>query len=456
MVKAMKSSLERFIASHPGSGVLTERAFKVSRGLHTDAIFTLPPYVYITRAKGSRKWDVDGNEYIDYVMGFGALLLGHAHPAMVAAVKEQIEKGTHYGAENELEIEWAELICRLIPAAEKVEFVLSGTEANMTIASLARAFTGRGKILKFAEQYFGWAGDLLPGIAPPYDRPFAGQIPPVSDDAVSGGTVVIPCNDEAAMEKALAKGDIAALFIEGGGANCGRIGQPPELVYTARRLTHKYGTLLVIDEVISGFRWSPGGYQAALGVTPDLTPLAKLNGGGMPGGAAVCGRADVMALLHLKPGDAEWNRHRHVVHRGTWNGNPVTAAAAVAVLNIAARGEVQKHAESMAERLVGGVNREIEKRGIEACAHNSTSVVHIFIGKCRKCDRSICLDAAKSMPPELAHVLNRHLLLNGVSLHRGVMGLVSAAHTAGDIDQTIEAFGAAFDGMLAEGIIIRA
>lgn len=137
-----------------------------------------------------------------------------------------------------------------------------------------------------------------------------------------------------------------------------------------------------------------------------------------------------MALLHLKLGDAEWNRHRHVIHRGTWNGNLATAAAAVAVLNIAAWGEVQRHAESMAERLVDGVNQEIEMRGIEACAHNSTSVVHIFIGQCRKCDRSICLDAAKSMPPDLVHVLNRHLLLNGVSLHRGVIGLVSAAHTA--------------------------
>ena len=210
---------------------------------------------------------------------------------------------------------------------------------------------------------------------------------------------------------------------------------------------------MVIDEVISGFRWSPGGYQAAIGVTPDLTPLAKLNGGGIPGGAAVCGRADVMELLKLKPGDTEWNRYRHVIHRGTWNGNPVTAAAAVAILKIVAQGEVQKTAETMAKRLVAGVNNEIERRGIEACAHNSTSVVHIHIGKCQKCDRTICLDTTKSMPPEIVHYFNRHLLLNGVHLHRGTMGLVSAVHTKEDIDQTIEAFGVAFDGILAEGII---
>jgi glutamate-1-semialdehyde 2,1-aminomutase len=450
---AVTSSLDRFIATHQKSKELSDRSFRVSRGLHTDAIFTLAPYIYISHAKGSCKWDVDGNEYVDYVMGFGTLLLGHTHPALVDAVTEQVTKGTHYGAENELELEWAELICQLIPAAKTVEFVLSGTEANMLIARLARAYTGRNKILKFAEHYFGWADDLLPGIAPPYDRQFAGQIPPFTEDAVSEGTVVIPCNDEEAMEKALAKKDIAALFIEGGGANCGRIGIPPELVRTARQLTQKHGTLLVIDEVISGFRWSPGGYQAAIGVTPDISPLAKLNSGGVPGGAAVCGRADIMELLWLRPGEADWNRYRHVIHRGTWNGNPLTAAAAVAMLRIVARGEIQKTAEAMAKRLVTGINREIEKRGIEACAHNTTSVVHIFIGKCQKCDRSVCLDTDKSMPPEIVHAFNRHLLLNGVHFHRGTMGLVSAVHTETDIDQTIEAFGIAFDGMLAEGII---
>ena len=450
---AATSSLDRFVATHQKSKELTERSLKVSRGLHTDAIFSFAPYIYVSHAKGSRKWDVDGNEYIDYVMGFGSLLMGHAHPAMVQAVTEQLAKGTHYGAENELELEWAELICRLIPAAERVEFILSGTEANMTVARLARAYTGRKKILKFTEQYFGWANDLLPGISPPYDKQFAGETPPISEDAVSEGTVVIPCNDEIAMEKALAKRDIAALFVEGGGASCGRIGMLPELVHKARKLTKEYGTLLVIDEVISGFRWSPGGYQAAIGVTPDITPLAKLNGGGIPGGGAICGRADVMELLKLKAGDAEWNRYRHVIHRGTWNGNPVTAAGAVATLKIVARGEVQKHAAAMADRLVAGVNKEIEKRGVEACAHNSTSVVHIFIGKCQQCDRSICLDCKKTMPPEITHAFNRHLLLNGVHFLGGTWGPVSAVHTVADIDQTIGAFGAAFDGMLEEGIV---
>lgn len=452
MAKIM-TSVERFEATHKKSRELWERALKLGRGYHTDPILTRPFSIYITHAKGGRKWDVDGNEYIDFLMGFGALFLGHAHPALIEAVQRQIVKGTHYGGENELELEWAELVGKLIPAAERVEFTLSGSESNLLIARLARAFTGRKKILKFAEHYFGWAEDVLPGIAPPYEKPFAGQLPPAIEEAVSGYTVVLPCNDEVAMEEALAKRDVAAFFIEGGGANCGRIGIKPETVRKARKLTEQYGTLLVIDEVISGFRWSPGGYQAAIGVKADLSALAKLNGGGLPGGAAVCGRADVMELLKFKPGDAEWNRYRHVIHRGTWNGNPLTAAAAVAMLKIVEKGEVQKIAADKAKRLADGIQAEFDKRDIEACAYNATSVLHIHIGKCEKCDRSICLDIRKSMSPELVHAWNGHLLLNGVHLHRGAMGLVSPVHSDEDIKQTVKAFGAAMDGMREEGKI---
>lgn len=450
---ANSSLADRFAATHQKSRELWQRAIKVSRGFHTDPIVTRPFSIYITHGKGSRKWDVDGNEYIDYLMGFGALLLGHAHPAMVEAVQKQIVKGTHYGGENELELEWAEIIHKLIPCAEKVEFILSGSEADMLIARLARAYTGRSKILKFAEHYFGWAEDVLAGIAPPYDKPFAGQIPPFTNGVIGGGAVVIPCNDERAMEEALSKRDIAAFFVEGGGANCGRIGMKPEMVKKARELTKKYGTLLVIDEVISGFRWSKNGYQGAIGVTPDLSPLAKLSGGGIPGGAAVCGRADIMDLLQLRPGDAEWNRFKHVIHRGTWNGNPLTASAAVAMLKIVEKGEVQKIAADKASRLADGIQKEFDKRGIEACCHHGTSVLHLHLGKCEKCDRTLCLDTKKSMPAELVHAWNGHLIMNGVHLHRGAMGMVSPVHSDEDIAQTITAFGKAMDGLLADGLV---
>ena len=205
----------------------------VSRGIQHDARSCEPFPIFTSHCQGSRKWDVDGNEYIDYTMGHGSLLLGHAHPSLVEAVSGQVAKGTHYGTECELALEWAEMITRLIPAAQKVEFVMTGTEANMLIAQLARAFTGRSKILKFAEHFFGWCDHLQVGVFPPYDKPIAGHLPPIADDTVSGGTVVIPCNDAAALEKALAGEDIAAVFLEGGGAHCGEIGMPSSFLSLA-------------------------------------------------------------------------------------------------------------------------------------------------------------------------------------------------------------------------------
>jgi glutamate-1-semialdehyde 2,1-aminomutase len=447
------SRLDRFIATHQKSKELWERSLKTSRGIHHDSRYTVPFSIYTAEAKGSRKWDVDGNEYIDYTMGHGSLILGHAHPILVDTVSQQITKGTHYGGEHELAVEWAELICQLVPAAERVEFVLSGTEANILICQIVRAYTGRKKILKFARQFFGWSDPMYVGFLPPYDKPFAGRLPAIVEGAVNEATVVIPCNDEAAMEKALAKGDIAALFIEGGGASGGTICMPPGLVKKARQLTREYGTLLIIDEVITGFRWSPGGYQATIGVTPDLTPLGKIVSGGMGGGAAVTGRADIMEQLKIKEGDADWNRYRRILHNGTWNANPVNAAAGTAMLKIAAEGKIQKTAESSAKSLVEGMNRKIEERGIMACAYSTSSVIHLYFGKCQKCDRTFCLDATKSTPPDVVNAVNWYLMLNGVNLLRGIVGWVSAVHTEEDIDQTIEAFGLTLDDMVADGVI---
>ena len=445
-------SVDRFVKGHPKSEELWLRSRKVGRGIHHDARVCEPFPIYIARCQGSRKWDLDGHEYIDYTMGHGSLLFGHAHPSLLEAVSGQLTKGTHYGCECELALEWAEIIAQLVPAAERVEFVMTGTEANLLIAHLARAYTGRTKILKFAEHFFGWSDHLQVGVVPPYDEPIAGHLPPLAEGTVSGGTVVIPCNDAAALEKALAKRDIAALFLEGGGAHCGEIGMPAELWHTARRLTEEFGTLLVIDEVITGFRWSPGGCQQVVGVTPDLSGLGKMVSGGLPG-AAVCGRADVMELLAIRPGDAQWNRYRHVVHPGTWNANPLSAAAGVAMLRMAASGQPQKAAEALARRLATGLNDEIDKRGIAACAFNTSSAIHLYLGRCQTCDRELCLDASKRMPPEVVSALDRHLLLNGVNMLRGAIGWVSAVHTAQDIDQTVEAFRAALDGLVEEGVV---
>lgn len=443
---------ERFAVRHPRSRELWERSLRVSRGEHHDSRYTLPFQIYTSHCLGCRKWDVDGNEYIDYTMGHGSLMLGHAHPAMVEAVTQQVAKGTHYGTEQLMSLEWAELVTKLVPAAEKVEFTISGTEADMLITQLARAFTGRHKILKFADQFFGWSDSLLVETTPPSDRPAAGRLPPVAQDDLSNATVVIPLNDEAAMERALAKGDIAGFFLEGGGAHAGATGIPPETVRSARELTNRYGTLLVIDEVISGFRWSPGGYQSTIGVTPDLTSLGKMVSGGLPG-AAVCGKAEVMELLAIKEGQAERNRYQRVVHPGTWNANPLSSAAGVAMLKMVADGAPQRKAELAAQRIAAGVNEKIEERGLPACMYNAASVIHIFIGTCQKCDRTICLDTNKRALPGGGVVLNKYLLQQGIHLQRGAIGFVSAVHGDEEIGQTVDAFGRAFDEMIEDGIL---
>ena len=169
----------------------------------------------------------------------------------------------------------------------------------------------------------------------------------------------------------------------------------------------------------------------------------------MPIGA-VCGSNDVMEMLRIKPGDPEWNRYRRVPHGGSYNGNTVSVAAGISVLKMAASGEPQKRAEAMAKRLCSGMNQEIEKRDIEACAFHYSSTLHLFYGKCRKCDQIMCLDTSRVANPAISEALNRHMFLNGVHIHRGVMGCVSAVHTEQDIDETIDAFSRALDSMIVE------
>lgn len=443
---------ERFAKAHPKSKDLWERSLRVSRGTHHDSRHAVPYQVYTSHAQGSHKWDVDGNEYIDYTMGHGSLIFGHAHPTLVEAVSRQVAKGTHFGTEHELALEWAELVCELIPAAERVEFTSSGTEADMIATQLARAFTGRAKIAKFASHFFGWSTDTMVDNGSPSDRPLAGRLPALTDDAMSGATVVMPINDLDALERVLSKRDIAALFLEGGGAHAGAIGMPLPLVKAARELTEQYGTLLIIDEVISGFRWSAGGYQARIGVTPDLSPLGKIVSGGMPG-SALCGRADVMELLKIRPGDPEWNRYRRVQHPGTWNANPVCSAAGATLLRMIASGEPQKLAEANAERLVAGMNGKVEERGVPVAVHNAASVVHLFVGQSERPIDGLCLDTKKKAITGGVDAMDKHLLLNGVHILRGSIGWVSAVHSDEDLEQTIEAFGRALDGMIDEGVI---
>ena len=235
----------------PKSKALFDQASgKLSRGVTHDAWFMRPFPLYIDHSQGSHKWDADGYEYVDYIGGHGALLLGHGHPSLVEAVNRQIHIGAHFGACHALQLEWAGLIQKLVPSAERVEFTNSGTEANILAMRLARAFTGRQKIVRFRSHFAGFADHVMVGIVPPWNIPSSSGL--LSFDVEN--TVVIPANDEAMLEQVLSSRDVALVMVEGAGAFSGVIGITSAFYKTMRELTTQYGTLLHFDEIVTGFR----------------------------------------------------------------------------------------------------------------------------------------------------------------------------------------------------------
>ncbi len=317
----MSERLNDFTESNPTSRKLFDEAVTVLAGgvVHENR-YVAPFPIYVDRAKGSRKWDVDGHEYIDYSMGSASMLLGHAHPDVIAAIAEQAPKGTFYGNCTPLEVEWAGLVQQLIPSAELVRFVGSGTEATLLAIRVARAYTGKSKIVRFEGHYHGWHDYVAVGMQLPLNEaPSLGLLP-----GSIAATVVVPANDLARVEATLKSDlDIAAVILEASGASWGTVPLAPGFHAELRRLTQQYGVVLIFDEIITGFRHSPGGVQKLVGVTPDLTTLAKVVTGGLPGGAVV-GRAEVMRVLD--PRSEFGGRRPGAIHRGTFNSLAPSAA----------------------------------------------------------------------------------------------------------------------------------
>jgi glutamate-1-semialdehyde 2,1-aminomutase len=431
---------ETYRARHRRSAALAERARKAIPGGVTHDIRHLVPFaVYVDRARGSRKWDVDGNEYIDYWMGHGALFLGHCHPAVVAAVQAQMERGTHLGASHELEVRWAELVNRLVPCAEMTRFTMSGTEATHLAIRLARAFTGRPRIVKLAGHFHGWHDGVVAGVNPPYEVPLSAGVPGTTLDQV----VVCPPNDIKAVASALERGDIAAVILEPAGGQAGTTPTIPGYLQELREVTRRHEVLLIFDEVITGFRYAPGGAQEYFGVTPDLTTLAKIVAGGLPGGA-VCGRRDVMAMMAHR-GDPAWDRSERVAHAGTFNANPLSAAAAIPTLELCADASLQARASKLGEELRAGLNEALRRAGAPGAVYGEASIYHVsFEGK------PGLAGFDRPRRGDLYHLLRCALLNEGVDCSMN-HGWVSAVHTDEDIQQTIHAYERAFRAMVAEG-----
>jgi glutamate-1-semialdehyde 2,1-aminomutase len=431
---------EEFHARHPRSAALAERARAAIPGGITHDIRHLVPFpVSIERAAGTRKWDVDGHEYVDYWMGHGALFLGHCHPAVVKAVQEQVARGTHWGASHELEIRWAELVNRLVPCAELTRFTMSGTEATHLAMRVARAYTGRSKILKFTGHFHGWHDGAVAGVNPPYDVPMSAGIPGATLDQV----VTCPPNDIKAVEIALGRGDIAAVILEPAGGQSGTTPTIPGYLQELRALTAQHGVVLIFDEVITGFRYAPGGAQAYFNVTPDLTTLAKIVAGGLPGGA-LCGKRELMSMLAFR-GDPDWDRAQRVAHAGTFNANPLSAAAAVATLELVADASLQARANKYGEELRRALTEAMRRAGAPGLCYGEASIFHVsFEGKPGLAGFDRSRNSARY------HLLRCALLNHGVDCSMN-HGWVSALHAEEDLERTVRAYDAAFRAMAAEG-----
>jgi len=289
--------VQQYIQKTPGSQRLAREAQGVfPSGITHDARYVEPYGIYVNRAAGARKWDVDGNEYIDHTGGHGALLLGHAHPTVSAAVERQLACGTHYGASHELEIQWGQLIQELIPSAERVRFTNSGTEATLLGIRLARAFTGRKKILRFAGHFHGWHDHVTSGYVSHFDgTPTPGVLPEIPQQTL----VAPPWDIEETLQIIAAHDDIAVAIIEPTGSGWGQVPVNRDFLVALREATFDRGIVLMFDEVICGFRCSPGGLQGACGITPDLTSLGKIVAGGLHG-AAIAGRQARLDLLDFR------------------------------------------------------------------------------------------------------------------------------------------------------------
>ena len=423
---------QAWAAANPHSKALSERAGRVlPAGVTHDVRRSAPFPLAVTRAEGAHKWDADGHEIVCYVMGHGALLLGHSHPAVVAAVRRQAALALHPGACHELETEWAEAVVDLVPSAELVRFTASGTEASLLALRLARAATGRERVVKLAGHFHGWHDQVCFGTDEPFRGPDTAGVP-----AVLGQVVTVVPADERALADALRAGDVAAAILEPSGAAWGTVPLPAGLLTAARALTSAAGAVLIFDEVVSGFRWSPGGVQAAAAVTPDLTVLGKILAGGMPGGA-VAGRADLLAHLARDRHDP-----RRVAHPGTHNAHPVSAAAGVAALRVCRSGRPQEHAAKLAAMLRAGLTSVLAEAGVPGCAYGESSTFHLLIGQPgAPGEASLAALKAGGMSQELSAELHNGMLLAGVHLFHG-SGFLSAAHDEDDVARTVAAFAA--------------
>ncbi len=390
---------------------------------------------FIAKAKGSHIWDVDGNEYIDYVCSWGPMILGHAHPSVVEGIKEQAEKGTSYGAPTELEVELAKMIVDLVPSVEKVRMVNSGTEATMSAIRLARGYTGRNKVIKFEGGYHGHVDALLVKAGSGLTTFGVPTSPGIPEDFAKH-TITVPFNDIDALKKVVDEvgDDVAAVIMEPVMANAGLIIPEPGFLEKVRELTAEKGIILIFDEVITGFRLSLGGAQEYFGITPDLSCFGKIIGGGLPVGA-FGGKAEIMDYLAPEG---------PVYQAGTLSGNPLAMVAGIRTLRELQKPGVYDELRKKTEKLSEGLKEAAKSAGIydKLCFKQIESISIVYF---TPVDVKNYKDALTSNTEAYAKFF-RKMLEQGVYLapSQFEVAFMSTAHTDEDIEKTVKAAEVAF------------
>lgn len=384
--------------------------------------------LFIERAKGSKIYDADGNEYIDYVLSWGPMIAGHSHPAVVKALKSAIKNGTSFGAPSELEIRLAEMVIKAFPAIEKVRMVNSGTEATMSAIRVARGFTKRDKIIKFEGCYHGHADGLLVKAgsgAATFGIPDSPGVP----KSCAKNTITLPFNDINLFKSAVEKEwkDLACVIIEPVVGNIGCVLPKPGFLENIRKLTKKYGIVLIFDEVMTGFRVSYGGAQAYYGIKPDMTCLGKVIGGGLPVGA-YGGKREIMSMVAPEG---------PVYQAGTLSGNPIAMTAGIETLKIMSKKGVYEKLEERMRHLEDGLRDAAKRAGVRTRHYRAGAMFCTYFTDTEVVDYK----TAKTSDTAKFSKFFMGMLNRGINLAPSQFeaGFISIAHSMPDIDKTISA-----------------